>query len=252
MRISLSVLRLLLPILLVLLTATAHAFVHTPKPAEPHYPNISMKEFAESSNKDLERLLGKKLSWKERLTYSILKKKLKREIKENPAFGEVPLGQYLFAPCAKIRLFNGEIVDAEIVEITELKVVYRKCGRSSSPEIEIYKSDVFSIETADGKVIYQDNGEAGATYDDTAHPPLKNDPMAVWALVLTIAGLLFAPLLIVGGILGAISVGRIRRNPDKYKGRGMAMAAAITGLVVVGLAVLLLLILAASFGLGEG
>ena len=46
---------------------------------------ISLEELVESSNKELEKNWTINLSWKEKLSLWILKKKLKKAIKKNPA-----------------------------------------------------------------------------------------------------------------------------------------------------------------------
>lgn len=211
-------------------------------------PNLSMRQFSESSNAELESLLGKKLSWKDRIVLKILKKKLRRAIQENPAFGEVPMGNHLLAPCSKIKLHTGEIIEADILEITATRVVYRRCGRPNTPEIDISKGDVASIENSDGKIVFQDRGNEDYAYRDTGYSEPETEKLASWALICSIVGLFFFPLLIAGTIMGAISLGRIRRNPGKYKGKGMAQAAVIIGVAFVALLIFFIIIFAAAGG----
>jgi hypothetical protein len=45
---------------------------------------------------------------------------------------------------------------------------------------------------------------------------------------------------IVGIVLGGISILRMKRDPDKYRGKGMAWAGMICGIVVVGLFIILI------------
>lgn len=58
-------------------------------------------------------------------------------------------------------------------------------------------------------------------------------PLAVVAMVLSVLG--FVPLVIVGGLigslLGAVALGRIHRQPERYRGTGLAGAAVAVGLV---------------------
>ncbi|MFM9946500.1 MAG: DUF4190 domain-containing protein [Saprospiraceae bacterium] len=207
-----------------------------------------MRQFSESSNAELEALLGKKLSWKDRIVLKILKKKLRKAIQENPAFGEVPMGNHLLAPCSKIKLHTGEVIEADILEISANRVVYRRCGRPNSPEIDISKGDVARIENSDGKIVFQDNGQADYLQDEVRYEEPQTEKMAAWALTCSLLGLLFFPLFIVGAILGAISLGRFRRNPGRYKGKGMAVAALIIGCVVVALLIMVIAIFATGFG----
>lgn len=243
-------LKFVLSFVLLLLSVAAFA-VNAPLiqiPCKPQPPNLSIRQFSESSNAELETLLGKKLSWKDRIVLKILKKKLRKAIQENPAFGEVPMGNHLLAPCSKIKLHTGEIIEADIIQITATRVIYRRCGRPNAPEIDISKGDVARIEGPDGKIVFQDDGQDDPLYQDNDYAPRKTEKMAVWAFVCSLSGLLFFPLFIVGAILGAISLGRIRRNPGRYKGKGLALAALIIGIAFVALLIMVIAIFAASFG----
>jgi hypothetical protein len=53
-----------------------------------------------------------------------------------------------------------------------------------------------------------------------------------------LAGTLFG---ISGIVFGAISLGKIKKNPDKYKGKGLATAGLVTGIIITALTLLLLL-----------
>jgi len=245
-------LKFALPFLLVLLPGAAFA-VNAPQMIMPESgkqmpPNLSIRQFSESSNAELETLLGKKLSWKDRIVLKILKKKLRKAIRENPAFGAVPMGSHLLAPCSKIKMHTGEIIEAEVIEITATRVVYRRCGRPNSPEIDISKREVASIEGPNGKIVFQDNGQDDPRYREGDYERRETEKMAVWAFVCSMSGILFFPLFIVGAILGAISLGRIRRNPGRYKGKGLALAALIIGIVMVALVIMVIAIFVTSFG----
>lgn len=213
-------------------------------------PTLSIRQFSESSNAEMEALTGKKLSWKDRIVLKILKKRLKKAVQENPELGELPMDDRLFAPCSKIKLHTGEVIEADILQITDTRVVYRRCGRPNAPEIDISKGDVASIESSDGKLIFQDVGQNDPLYRDTDYEQPESEKMAGWALVCSILGLLFFPLFIVGAILGAISLGRIRRNPGRYrrKSKSMALAALIIGIAFVALLIFVIAIFAVSFG----
>lgn len=233
--------------LVVLLFAVAAGAVH-PAVSEKKPPqNLSMRQFSESSNAELETLLGKKLSWKDRIVLKILKKKLRKAIQENPAFGEVPMGNHLLSPCSKIKLHSGEIIEADILQITDARVVYRRCGRPNSPEIDISKGDVASIENSDGKIVFQDSGNEDYAYRDTGYSEPETDKTAVWALVCAITGIFFFPVMIVGVILGLQSLKKIRRNPGRYKGEGLATAAVVIGCVYGALILLAIALLVAAF-----
>lgn len=70
------------------------------------------------------------------------------------------------------------------------------------------------------------------------HPPQspgqqRVHPLAVVSLVLSVLG--FFPLLIIGGLigapLGAVAVRSIRRQPERYRGAGLAVGGLVVGMV---------------------
>jgi hypothetical protein len=68
--------------------------------------------------------------------------------------------------------------------------------------------------------------------------------MAVMALVFGILGIW--PLTFIGSIvaviLGSIARNRIERQPEKYKGEGMAIAGQVLGIVIISIFLVILLI----------
>lgn len=74
----------------------------------------------------------------------------------------------------------------------------------------------------------------------------ETEPKAHWAaitgMICGILGLLVAPLFFstLGIIFGGIGISKIKKNPEKYKGRGMAVAGLVTG--IIGIVVIFLLV----------
>lgn len=89
---------------------------------------------------------------------------------------------------------------------------------------------------------------------ETPPPPIaqvKNSPLAIWSLVLGILGLvllfgcigiLFA---IPAVICGHMAYGRIKRSNGALEGQGMALAGLITGYITIGLAIIIIPMMAA-------
>jgi Domain of unknown function (DUF4190) len=74
----------------------------------------------------------------------------------------------------------------------------------------------------------------------------KTDTVAIVGFICSITGLLFAGLALgsIGIVLSAIALGRIKRDPENKKGRGLAIAGLILGVVsVVGAIIALALVL---------
>ncbi|MFN7115539.1 MAG: DUF4190 domain-containing protein [Saprospiraceae bacterium] len=199
---------------------------------DPKTEMTTLNDFVHLSKKELKQRLGRNLTFRERLSHLVLKNFLKKFIKKDPAFGTISINTF-FQGCAKIALKNGDIIEADIISITPTEVKYKRCGKSNDPEFIINKSDVLSVQSADGEIIFRNSGNA--TIYSAAAPTTnfrETEPLAIWALV---SSLLIAP---VGLILGIISLGKISRNPTKYKGKGLAWA----GIAIGGLWTLLVIL----------
>jgi hypothetical protein len=93
----------------------------------------------------------------------------------------------------------------------------------------------------------------------TYHRP-KNNGFAVTALVLGILSLLFgpwccccygAPFNIAGLIFSILALGQIRSDPDRYGGKGMAIAGLVLCLSSIALVILLMILAGVGEGLGR-
>lgn len=72
--------------------------------------------------------------------------------------------------------------------------------------------------------------------------PAKIEPLGLAGFITSLAGLLILPIPcgIVGIVLSGISLGRINKNPGKYRGKGFAIAGLIVGIVMVVLGAVLI------------
>lgn len=149
-----------------------------------------------------------------------------------------------FDECDEIYLKNGNIIKAKIIEIGVSEIKYKNCNNLNGPLISISKSDVFMI-------IYSDGNKEIFNVEKTKRNDLKNDDtgnlttdgFATASLVLGILSVLL-PIFVFGIlaiVFGGISLNRIDKNPDKYKGKGLAIAGYICGLIgfIIGFIVLL-------------
>lgn len=183
---------------------------------------VTLSDFTKFKKKDLKKRLGRRLTFKENIGFFFMKRFIKRAIKKDPALGEINSSLF-FGACSKIVMKNGDIIEADISQITPSEVKYRRCGKSEDPEIVLDKRDVLSIQASDGAVIYRDTGretnvrsQRDYTRASSQIDSRQLEPYAIWAAV-------FALLIpIVGIVLGVISLTRINKNPDKYKGAGWA------------------------------
>ena len=188
----------------------------------------NLKEFVSLSRSELKKKLGRKLTWKENVGLLVMKRALKKAINEDSTVGDIKMSSF-FQSCSRIALKNGDIVEADIIQITPTEVKYKRCGKTSDPEFVVNKDEVFSIQAPDGEIIFRNttaqianqSGRSSATYTGER----VVEPLSIWAAA---ASLLIGPI---GLILGIISLVKIARNPEKYKGSGWAWAGIILGVL---------------------
>ena len=150
--------------------------------------------------------------------------------------------------CDTIVLKSGKSLVGKVEEIGLTEIKYRNCNNLSGPIISIAKSSasaiLFSngsheIFTVDEPALQSYNASITGNTDERQVEGFGIAGLAAGVVGLFIAGI---PLGAVAIVFGAISLSRIKKNPLKYKGKGLAIASLILGLVDV---VAMIIILAA-------
>ena len=144
--------------------------------------------------------------------------------------------------CDQIVLRNGDVVEAKVKEVGVNEIRYKKCDRPDGPDYTISKRDVLSIKYANGEVERFSAGASSssnsASYNSPTSPPNdgpRTDPFAIVAI--SAGGLaIFTGIgsLLLGAaavVFGALSLARIRKEPNRFKGKGLALAGMIIGIV---------------------
>ena len=142
--------------------------------------------------------------------------------------------------CDTVVFKAGNMLLAKVVEIGLNEIKYRECENLSGPLISILKSDVFVIKYPNGTRDYFDQMapviKSETTNTAVAQPEQpKIAGIGIAGFVASLLGLLVAglPLGIFAIIAGSLGLGRIERNPGKYKGKGFATASLIIGMIDV-------------------
>ena len=131
-------------------------------------------------------------------------------------------------PCGRVVLLSGERIEAELAELTATEVKYRRCGHPEDPLLIRSRREVLAVIASNGDELYSNLSSAHDA--DNA----KTDGFAIASLVLGLTS--FAGIgSVLAIIFGLISLDRISRHPDKYKGKAMAIAGIVLGLLVVAL-----------------
>lgn len=150
--------------------------------------------------------------------------------------------------CDQIVLRSGDVVDAKVKEVGVNEIRYKKCDRPDGPDYTISKRDVLSIKYSNGEVERfsasstqsNTNSSSGSrqSYNSPTNPQNdgpRTDPFAIVSIATGAVAFLTGGggLLLVAAaiVFGALSLGRIRREPGRFKGKGLAIAGMVTGLV---------------------
>lgn len=199
------------------------------------------------SNKEIESLIGKKLTIKEKLGLYLFRKEIKKSNKRNAkwvaSFND---------ECFTIYLKNGDVLEVKLIQITPNEIKYQRCNKPGDPEIVIAKSDVFSIKDKSGDLIYSSKNESWKKGYGTRTGPTDN--LAMVSGILGIAsltvGLLVWPLGLAAGlvafILGLSALRRFRTN-NEIRGEGWAITGVTAGGLWIFFGILVLIALAAGW-----
>jgi hypothetical protein len=185
-------------------------------------------------------VLQPKLSFKDRVLLKVLAFKMKH------LSGKSLITRDLSNDCAKIVLKDGDVIEANIIQITPVEVKYKRCGKPNDPETILYKKDILSIKASDGEIIYRNTGNntarpATASTSSNTSDSASYDSYSIAALATGICGLLLygswlgLAAAICGIVFGYIGLKRINANPEMYKGKNMARAGLITGIIACAL-----------------
>lgn len=145
--------------------------------------------------------------------------------------------------CDTIVLRSGMKYVGKVEEIGLTEIKYRRCDNIAGPLIAVLKSDVNVIRYSNGANDYftsndyipsvQSSQNTFSADNRYSTDNRKSQGLGVAGFVTSLAGLFVfsIPLGILSVVFGAVSLGKIRRNPSRFKGRGFAIAAIIIGLV---------------------
>ena len=154
------------------------------------------------------------------------------------------------------RVYRGVVVksdfDGYFIKLSPEREIYvsnfeikRLTVLSSSPNNQPNKTLKTSSPSQD---YFEDDSPEEQTYDeDLTYEEKKVEPMSILSLIFGVLG--FVPIPVIGGlgwiaalVLAKQSLKKIERNPEKFKGRGLAIAGRVLGIIGITLAFLALLI----------
>ena len=165
--------------------------------------------------------------------------KLKKpEVKSSP----IKLLKLLNDSCGDlITLREGTEIEAKVIEIGPKAIKYKRCNNLEGPTIVVNIDNVFMIKYSNGtkevfkkEVIKKD--EVQKTFskpeEQKPKPPKEFNPMAIASIATFILyfTIILAPLPL---IFGLIALHQFKKDPEKYKGKWMAIVGVIPGLLAL-------------------
>jgi hypothetical protein len=233
------------------------AFVTEAKINENSSKQLTLDAFLQLSPQEITNKTGQKLSFFEKTGLKILQRKLKKSLMTTPP------------ECSKIVMKDGDVIEANIIQINPTEIKYKRCGKPNDPEIVINKKDVLSVKAPDGEIIYRNLGNNNVNDNNNSNnnnnnrdnnygtnsnsqnnnnnePKLQGSALAGMICgivgVLFFGGILSLALGIVAIVLSLKGRKKINNDPKQFRGKGMATAGLICGIVACGLFALALLL----------
>lgn len=142
-----------------------------------------------------------------------------------------------------IILRNGEEITVKALEISQQTIKYKRCNNLDGPLISVNTENVFMIKYANGfKEVFKEKPVAVNIVETKKAPEKKYNNLAIASFV--IALFLFFPY----GAPFAFGFGiqalrEMKKEPEKYKGKAMA----VTGVVISSVVLLIALVVLLSF-----
>jgi hypothetical protein len=144
--------------------------------------------------------------------------------------------------CDTIISKMGDVIVGKVTEVGEIEIKYKRCEIFNSPTYSMRRSNISVIKYANGtRDFFTASGPVDSRYSTEE---AKTEGLGLAGFIISLAGLFVfgIPFGLLAIIFGSISLGKIKRNPGRFKGKGYALASLIIGFIdVVGLVILLAL-----------
>ena len=144
------------------------------------------------------------------------------------------------AGCDTVILRKGNSIVVRVLEVGRDQIKYKKCNNPDGPLYSMGISEIYMIKYNNGTRDFFDQSSSDS-YGEKA-PPVRSEGMSIASFVCGIGGLIIfgIPLGILALVFGGIGLNKIRQFPDRFSGKGFAIAGIILGLIDI-IGVLLIL-----------
>lgn len=196
------------------------------------------------STADIEKTLHRKLSWRERIAVKVLQWKLGKTAQFNPMPNYRVSDTTPSVNCSKIVMKNGKTIKADVIQIAATEVKYRRCGVPSDPEMIESKANIDSVVASDGTNLYKNDGKIPpGPLTNNGDLPIEKLAISAasygagaWILGLLVSSVgssllaIMSILCAIGAVVyGIMSLKKINKEPNKYRGKGLAIGGIILG-----------------------
>jgi hypothetical protein len=143
--------------------------------------------------------------------------------------------------CDIIILKTGREILAKVLEIGNAEVKYKMCDNLDGPTFTMVKAEIFMIKYPNGTSTVINEGtpsevkkaadSTGISYSGERHIP----GIIIWGFVFSVLGW-FVPyvgsiVMLIGMLFCSAGLKKIKNNPEKYKGKGLAITGYVIGFV---------------------
>lgn len=155
--------------------------------------------------------------------------------------------------CDIITLKTGEEINAKVLEISQTEIKYKKCDNLDGPTFIIPKSNATKIKFSNGTTEIINSittkAEESDYYSTASKPEIQPysgetiiNRYALASMILAVLSIFLFPLVPLPIIFGIIALKQIKKKPEAYTGKGMAIFAIVLGGIIV-LAILAFILL---------
>lgn len=136
--------------------------------------------------------------------------------------------------CDLIILKNGNAIEAKVIEVGVTEIKYKLCDNLDGPIFIIEKTAVFMLKYPNGSTTIISPVESNENNTQISTADVKEiEPLSLISFISSLVGLFIfgIPLGIASIIMSAIGQQKINNNPEKWKGKGLAIAGLVIGIV---------------------
>lgn len=136
--------------------------------------------------------------------------------------------------CDVIILKNGQEIKAKVLEVGATEIKYKLCDNLDGPTFSKNKSEVFMIKYPNGtSTVISEFDTKSTASQESGSGEKKTEPLSLISFISSLVGLFIFGIVfgIASVIMSAIGLGKINKNPEKWKGKGFAIAGIIIGII---------------------